>query len=293
MRAWGATEPRRFYRIRRALAGLAALPFLLGGMAQAQDTTLGGALELVDPEVLRVCADPANMPFSNTEEQGFENKLAELVAEKLGRSSIAYTWFPQVMGFVRNTLGAYRCDVIMGYAQGDELVQNTNHYYRTAYVLVFKPGTGLDGVNSLDDPRLKDKRIGVIARTPPATNLAKYGLMARAKPYPLMVDNRVARPTEDMIDDIVSGEIDAGVLWGPIGGYYAKESDPPLEIVPLVNEKGGSRMVYRITMGVRPSDQNWKRTLNEVIRDNQEEINDILADYGVPLLDERDQPIRP
>jgi mxaJ protein len=291
MPAW-ATEPIRILRLRRALA-IAALGFVLGGAAQAQDTTLGGALELVDPDVLRVCADPGNMPFSNTEEQGFENRLAELVAEKLGRSSISYTWFPQVIGFVRNTLGAYRCDVIMGYAQGDELVQNTNHYYRTAYVLVFKPGTGLDGVTSLDDPRLEDKRVGVIARTPPATNLAEYGLMDKAKPYPLMVDTRVARPTEDMVDDIISGDIDAGVLWGPIGGYYARQADPPLSVVPLVQEKGGSRMVYRITMGVRPSDQNWKRTLNEIIRDNQDEINDILADYGVPLLDEHDQPIHP
>lgn len=292
MPAWG-TELMHLVRLRQALFGIAALGSLLGGAAQAQDTTLGGALELVDPDVLRVCADPGNMPFSNTEEQGFENRLAELVAEKLGRSSISYTWFPQVIGFVRNTLGAYRCDVIMGYAQGDDLVQNTNHYYRTAYVLVFKPGTGLDGVTSLDDPRLEDKRIGVIARTPPATNLAQYGLMDKAKPYPLMVDTRVARPTEDMVNDIISGDIDAGVLWGPIGGYYAQQSDPPLTVVPLVQEKGGSRMVYRITMGVRPSDQNWKRTLNEVIRDNQDEINDILADYGVPLLDERDQPIQP
>ena len=290
MRAWAEAQPPA--SIRAAVAGLLAM-LLLGSPAQGQDTTLGGELELVDPDVLRVCADPGNMPFSNTAEEGFENRLAELVAERLGRSSVSYTWFPQVIGFVRNTLGAYECDVIMGYAQGDELVQNTNHYYRSAYTLVFKPGSGLDGVTSLDDPRLKDKRIGVIARTPPATSLAKYGLMARAKPYPLMVDTRVSTPTKDMVDDVLSGEIDAGVLWGPIGGYYAMQSDPPLTVVPLVNEKNGPRMAYRITMGVRPSDQNWKRTLNEVIRDNQDEINQILADYGVPLLDEQDQPIQP
>ena len=204
MPAWGKARPVRCNRLRWLPAGIAAAAVSLGSLAHAQDTTLGGALELVDPDVLRVCADPRNMPFSNTEEQGFENKLAELVAEKLGRSSVAYTWFPQVIGFVRNTLGAYRCDIIMGYAQGDELVQNTNHYYRTAYVLVFRPGTGLDGVQSLDDPRLQDKRLGVIARTPPATSLARYGLMDKAKPYPLMVDTRAASPTTDMGDDIVS-----------------------------------------------------------------------------------------
>ena len=293
MPAWDSVKPSRARRLRAALGGLAVLPLFFSGTVLAQDTTLGGALELVDPNVLRVCADPGNMPFSNTEEEGFENRLAELVADKLGRSSVAYAWFPQVIGFVRNTLGAHRCDVIMGYAQGDELVQNTNHYYRTAYVLVFKPGSGLDGVTSLDDPRLTDKRIGVIARTPPATNMARYGLMKRAKPYPLMVDTRHYHPAKDMIGDIASGEIGAGVLWGPIGGYWAKQSDPPLSVVPLVNENGGSRMVYRITMGVRPSDQNWKRTLNEVIRGNQDEINRILADYGVPLLDEQDRPIEP
>jgi mxaJ protein len=293
MRAWDRMKLGEAGWLSRALAGLTALPLLVAVPAQAQDTTLGGALELVDRNVLRVCADPGNLPFSNTEERGFENRLAELVAEKLGRSSVAYTWFPQALGFVRNTLGAHHCDIIMGYPQGDELVQNTNHYYRTAYALVFKPDNGLDGVASLDDPRLKDKRIGVIARTPPATNMTQNGLMKRAKSYQLMVDTRLYQPTREMIEDIVSGEIDAGVLWGPIGGYYAKQSDPPLTVVPLVNEKGGSRMVYRITMGVRPSDQNWKRTLNNVIRDNQEEINRILADYGVPLLDERDQPIQP
>lgn len=293
MPAWDRMKASRAGRLRAALAGLAALPLAFSGPAPAQDTTLGGALELVDRTVLRVCADPGNMPFSNTDEEGFENRLAELVADKLGRSSVAYTWFPQVIGFVRNTLGAYECDVIMGFAQGDELVQNTNHYYRTAYVLVFKPDSGLDGVASLDDPRLKDKRIGVIARTPPATNMVRYGLMKRAKPYPLMVDTRQYHPAEEMIEDIASGEIDAGALWGPIGGYWAKQSEPPLTVVPLVNEKDGSRMVYRITMGVRPADQNWKRTLNEVIRDNQDEINRILADYGVPLLDEQDRPIAP
>ncbi|HEX2257359.1 MAG TPA: substrate-binding domain-containing protein [Afifellaceae bacterium] len=293
MPAWDSAAPWKRGRLAPVVGGLAALLLLIGGAAQGQDTTLGGALELVDPNVLRVCADPGNMPFSNTEEEGFENRLAELVAEELGRSSVAYTWFPQVIGFVRNTLGAHRCDIIMGYAQGDELVQNTNHYYRTSYVLVFKPDNGLDGVTSLDDPRLRDKRIGVIARTPPATNMARYGLMKRAKPYPLMVDTRHYHPARDMIDDIKSGEIDAGVLWGPIGGYWANQSDPPLTVVPLVNEKGGSRMVYRITMGVRPSDQNWKRTLNEVIRENQDDINQILADYGVPLLDEQDRPLEP
>jgi mxaJ protein len=258
--------------------------------AAAQQTGLGGAVELVDPKVLRVCADPNNLPFSNEKQEGFENKLADFVAGKLGKS-VAYTYFPMVTGFVRNTLGAYKCDVIIGYPQGDELVQNTNPYYRTAYTLIYKPDNGLDGLATLTDPRLKDKRIGIVAGTPPATIMARNGLLAKAKPYPLMIDTRFASSSQAMIADLNSGEIDVGALWGPIAGYYAKKSKEPLIVVPLLHERKGSHMVFRITMGVRSSDQEWKRTLNRLIRDNQAEINGILREFGVPLLDERDQPI--
>ncbi len=275
--------------IRRACAGAAlAVAALLSshGGAAAQTTGLGAAIELVDPNVLRVCADPNSMPYSNEAEEGYENRLAELFAEKLGREGVTYAYFPQVTGFVRNTLAAYKCDVILSYPQGDEIVQNTNAYYRTVYALVFKPGSDLEGVKSLDDPRLKGKTLGVVAGTPPATNLAVYGLIADARPYPLFVDTRLGTSAEKMIRDLDAGEIDAALLWGPIAGYYAKQAEPDLVVVPLLNEKGGSRMVYRITMGVRASDQEWKRELNRLIAENQEEINDILLDFGVPLLDE-------
>ena len=148
------------------------------------------SIELVDPNVFRVCADPHNLPFSNEQSDGFENKLAASFAEKLGKR-LAFAWYPQATGFVRNTLGAHRCDVIMGFPQGDDLVQGTNPYYRTAYALVFKPGGDLDGINSLADERLKQKRIGVVAGTPPATYLAANSLLGKTKPYPLMVDTRV------------------------------------------------------------------------------------------------------
>jgi quinoprotein dehydrogenase-associated probable ABC transporter substrate-binding protein len=269
-----------------------ALLLLLGyaGPAVAQNTGLGAAIELVDPDVLRVCADPNSLPFSNEAGEGYENKLAEFLAGKLTKT-VAYTYFPQVTGFVRNTLAAYKCDVILSYPQGDELVQNTNAYYQTAYALVFKPGTGLDGVETLADPRLKGKRLGIVAQTPPATNMAMNGLMATARPYHLMVDTRLGTSAEAMIRDLDAGEIDAAVLWGPIAGYYAQKAAAPLNLVLLIQEKGGSRMKYRITMGVRPSDQDWKRQLNQLIAENQDEINAILLDFGVPLLDEQDQRI--
>ena len=265
-----------------------SLPFLASAAYAQEAGDL--SLELIDPNVLRVCADPGNLPFSNEKQEGFENKIAELFAKKLGKT-LAYTWFPQATGFVRNTLGTHQCDVIIGYAQGDDLVQNTNPYYRTAYALVFKPGSGLDGVDTLSDPRLKDKRIGIVAGTPPSNNMIVNGLMARAKPYALMVDTRVDSSARDMVRDLGSGEIDAGVLWGPMAGYFAKQMQPPLVVVPLVKETTGPRLAYHITMGVRPSDQEWKRTLNRMIRENLQATNEILLSYGVPLLDEQNHPI--
>src|SRR5712671_716583 len=248
------------------------------------------SIELVDPKVLRVCADPRNMPFSNDKGEGIENKLAELFAAKL-QKRLDYMYFPQATGFVKMTLGAHRCDVIMGFPQGDDLVQGTNPYYRTAYALVAKQGSGLEDVTTLEDPRLKGKHIGIVAGTPPATNMATNGLMANAKPYPLMIDTRFDSSAAAMIKDLTSGEIDAGVLWGPIAGYYAKQANPPLHVTPLVKETSGPRLAFRIGMGVRPADQNWKRQLNRLIQENQPAINKILLDFGVPLLDENDKPI--
>lgn len=278
----------------RMLVGLVALTALLAGRDIARAQTNDSAdlsIELVDPKVLRVCADPRNLPFSNEKGEGFENKLAELFADKL-QKKLDYMYFPQATGFVRVTLAAHRCDVIMGFPQGDDLVQGTNPYYRTAYALVAKPGNGLDDVTTLEDERLKGKHIGIIAGTPPATNMAVAGLMANAKPYPLMIDTRVDSSAAAMIDDLMSGQIDAGVLWGPMAGFYAKKANPPLHVTPLVKETTGPRLVYRIGMGVRNADQNWKRQLNRLIQENQPEINKILLDFGVPLLDESDKPIK-
>ena len=271
---------------------LAMVAMLIGReVAQAQTTESGDlSIELVDPKVLRVCADPRNLPFSNEKGEGFENKLAELFAEKLNKK-LDYMYFPQATGFVRMTLGAHRCDVIMGFPQGDDLVQGTNPYYRTAYALVAKQGSGLDQVAALEDQRLKGKHIGIVAGTPPATNMAAYGLMTNAKSYPLMIDTRFDSSTVAMINDLMSGEIDAGVLWGPMAGYYARQANPPLHVTPLVKETSGPRLAYRIGMGVRPADQNWKRLLNRLIQENQPAINKILLDFGVPLLDENDRPI--
>jgi quinoprotein dehydrogenase-associated probable ABC transporter substrate-binding protein len=272
------------------LATVAILVSRDGVRAQSDNEGLDLSIELVDPKVLRVCADPRNLPFSNEKGEGFENKLAEFLATKL-QKKIDYMYFPQATGFVRMTLGAHRCDVIMGFPQGDDLVQGTNPYYRTAYALVSKQNSGLDDVTTLEDARLKGKHIGIVAGTPPATNMAVNGLMTNAKPYPLMIDTRVDSSAEAMINDLNKGDIDAAILWGPMAGFYAKKASPPLHVTPLVKEKTGPQLVYRIGMGVRRADQNWKRLLNRLIQENQGEINKILFDYGLPLLDENNQPI--
>src|ERR1700742_5127867 len=197
-------------RKRRLLLSLMACMaiFFSRGSVHAQSDTEGQdlSIELVDPKVLRVCEDPRNLPFSNEKGEGFENKLAEFFAAKL-QKKLDYMYFPQATGFVRMTLGAHRCDVIMGFPQGDDLAQVTNPYYRTAYALVTKQGGGLDDVTTLEDERLKGKHIGIVAGTPPATYMAANGLMANAKPYRLMVDTRLDSTTHDMIDDLAAGKM--------------------------------------------------------------------------------------
>jgi quinoprotein dehydrogenase-associated probable ABC transporter substrate-binding protein len=272
-------------RVTLCVVALLAPPY-----ARAQSPGLGGSVELVDPKVFRVCADPHNLPFSDQAGEGFENKLAALLAAKLGEP-VSYVYYPQVIGFVRNTLNALRCDVVMGVAVGDDQMQTTNPYYRTTYALVFKPGNGLDGVTSLDDPRLQGKHVGVVAGTPPASVMSRDGLMALAKPYPLTVDTRVLVPAKEMSNDIAAGRIDAGVLWGPMAGYYARRVEPHLTVVPLLKEH--ERMEFRIAMGVRRTDQEWKRKLNRLIAENRPEIDHILAEYGVPLLDEQGKLLSP
>ena len=286
-----STRPRR----RRFLlaAGLIVLGLAATANVEvlAQSPGLGAAVELVDPHAFRVCADPRNLPFSDEAGRGFENKVAALLAGKL-QVPVSYAYFPQVIGFVRNTLNALRCDVVMGVAVGDTTMQTTNPYYHTVYALVFRAGNGLDGVNSLEDRRLQDRHIGVVAGTPPATIMARQGLMANARPYPLTVDTRIDAPARSMIEDIAAGRIDAGVLWGPFAGYYARQTDPHLMVVPLLKDHGTS-MDFRIAMGVRHTDQAWRRQLNRLIADNQSEIDRILASFGVPLLDDAGNRIAP
>jgi quinoprotein dehydrogenase-associated probable ABC transporter substrate-binding protein len=275
MRAWASAA--------RALGFVAALG--AGAPAVAQLT------DLVSRTAFRVCSDPANLPFSNEAGEGFENEIAALFAKTLGRE-LEYTWYPMAQGFVRRTLLENRCDVIIGYAQGDELVLNTNHYYTSTYVLVVRADGDLADVTTLEDARLQGRRIGVIAGTPPATHMARLGLMPTAVGYQLMVDTRHFHPNQQMLDDLLAGDIDAAVMWGPIGGPLAKPHGDELVVTPLLGEPP-PRLAYRITMGVRPGEDRWKRELNSTIRKLQPEIDAILRRWGVPLLDDEGTALKP
>jgi len=284
--------PRRKARRAAVLRGLLALLFVFaaGGRVLAQAPGLGIGAELVDPHVFRVCADPNDLPFSNEARQGFENQIAGVLAKDLGKR-LGFTWQPQVFGFLRLTLDAYRCDVVMGLTQGYARVENSNAYYRSVYVLIYRRHSGFHGITSLEDPRLKGKRIGVIAGTPPATILAENDLLGHVHAYELAVNLRFFAPARQMVRDLDQGKIDIGVLWGPIGGYFAKQSHGKLAIAPLLHEQNAAPMAFSIVMGVRNGENAWRRQLNAALAREQPKITKILESYGVPLLDNRNQLI--
>lgn len=279
MPAWG-----RKLRDLPAVA-LAVLMALAPGGGEAQTS------DLVSRTAFRVCADPANDPMSMQDGSGYENALAELIASKL-ELPVRYEWYPMATGFIRNTLKAGKCDVVMGYAQGHELVLNTNHYMVSTYVLVVPEDSPLAEVTQLSDPKLSGQVLGVVAGSPPANHMARYGLIGKARPYQLVVDRRYDSPTVDMLNDLDAGEIDAAVIWGPIGGPLVKRDHPSLKVIPLLEETAFPKLFYRITMGVRQGEKVWQRELNSLIRRHQDEIDAILVEAGVPLVTDMGDGLR-
>jgi quinoprotein dehydrogenase-associated probable ABC transporter substrate-binding protein len=257
---------------------LALLSGAAGGAAFAQTG------DLVATDALRVCADPSNLPFSNERREGYENRIAQLLGDTLGLP-VEYVFFPQVQGFVRNTLRAGRCDLVMGTVAGDDLMQNTNPYYHTTYVIAFRRGAEIP--EKLDDPRMRNLRLGVIARTPPVDLLVRYGLMTNTRFFPLAVDTRVEAPGANLVRAVAEGQLDAALVWGPIAGWQAKTGGVPIDLRPLPSEPGAARMDFRITMGLRGQEPEWRRRVNAVIRQKKPEIDAILRDYGVPMLDQQ------
>lgn len=263
---------------------------LVAAMAAAQSAATA------QRETLRICADPNNLPFSHRNERGFENRLAAQWAERLDRE-VSYTWFPQRRGFVRNTLraqdefGRYKCDVVMGIVTGYELVMTTKPYYRSTYALVYVKDHGLDDIRSdrdfinMDAERKRSIRVGVFDQTPGAAWLMRHGFGRQMVPFPAMSGDPDSYPGEAIEKALVNEELDAVIIWGPIGGYFARQADAhELAVIPLASEPG-IRFDFSISAGVRHGDRETRAQIESLIDESSEDIKALLAEYNVPLLE--------
>ena len=237
---------------------------------------------LAQAPALRVCGDPDNLPFSNERLEGFENRIAAVVAAELGATPV-YAWWPHQRGLVRNTIDAGTCDVIFGVPEGLDFVLWTKPYYRSSYVMAYRNDRGYD-FRSLDAPALHELRIGVHVNTPPEESLARRGLLDNVSTYSLFFDPRGDRDRpRKLLDDLVAGAVDVAVAWGPLAGYAATTSDAPIELVPLEDELGVP-LSFAISMGVAKGNDELKGRLEAAIDRRQAEILAILGEYGVPLV---------
>lgn len=243
-----------------------------------------------DPAAFRVCADPNNLPFSNAGGEGFENVIAALIARDLGRT-LSYFWLPQRRGFVRNSLNAGVCDVIMGVPDHYELVRTTRPYYRSSFVFV-SPRHGRP-IRSFDDPGLQRLSIGIqitgddYDNPAPALALAARHLYDNVRGYPVYGDYSQAAPQRTVIDDVSAGRIDTAVVWGPIAGYFARQAAVPLQIVPVSPQRDpdAGPLTFAIAVGVRRDDAPLQQAIDRVLARRQADIVRILRQFGVPLVD--------
>lgn len=258
------------------------LVILLGLLLMTISSSLVGSVWGAEAKELRVCGDPDNLPFSNKQREGFENKIAEVIAKEVG-AELTYYWWPHQRGLIRNTLRAGQCDVLISVPQGWEPVLWTRPYYRSGYVIVYPKAKG-HKITSLDDPVLKQLKIGVYVNSPPAEALAEKGIVKNMVGYnPL--DYQQDRPGK-IIEDLIAGEIDVAVVWGPVAGYAVKKLNASsLELIPLQDGKDpGTPFTFEFSMGVREGNKALKAQLEEALSKRQAEIQKILEDYGVPLL---------
>lgn len=250
-----------------------------------------------DRDAFRVCADPNNLPFSNKQGEGLENRLAEIWAKDLG-VPLEYTWFPQRMGFIRNTLravdpqtGQHKCDVVMGIVQGYELLMTTKPYYRSTYALVYVKGRSLDAVRTaadlinMDPERRQKLLIGTYAETPGAVWLARHGMTDQMIAYPVMSGDPAVYPGEIIETQLFGGQIDAAIVWGPIAGFFARRADDVDVELILLESEPGIQFDFAISAGVRYGEGEAKREIDALIDRTGEEITALLEAYHVPLRD--------
>jgi mxaJ protein len=260
------------------------------GAVALLSATLGFAPAPAPVRALRVCADPNNLPFSNERREGFENRIAEVLARDLG-TKVEYVWWAQRRGYVRNTLKEGRCDLIIGVPTGLDMVLTTRPYYRSTYVFVSKRGG--PAVESFDDPKLKRLRVGVqiigddFANAPPAEALSHRGIVKNVRGYTILGDYREPNPPSRIMRAVERGEVDVAVVWGPLAGYFARKSSVPMRIRPVAPEIDVPYLpfVFDIAMGVRRGETAFRDSLDAILLRRRNEIDRILADYGVPRKD--------
>ena len=251
---------------------------------------------LHDPHDLWVCADPNNMPFSNAKEQGFENQIASLVARDLGKT-LRYFWEPQRRGFIRVTLKAGNCDVVISAPAGFGLVESTRPYYTSTYVFVSRPGRR-PPIAAFDDERLKAMRIGIqmvgedYGNPPPAQALAVRHLTDNVRGFTVYGDYAQDAPQRAIIDAVASGDVDTAVVWGPLAGYFSKRSRVPLELVPVAPavDPSGAPFTFQMAMGVRRGAVASRAQLDDLIERRRADLHEILRRYSVPLVEDSGQP---
>lgn len=250
----------------------------------------------VPPDALRVCSDPNNLPYSNRAEEGFENKIAELIASDL-KLKLEYTWFPQRMGFIRNTLkywddelGRFRCDLVMGVPQGFDISDTTMPYYRSTYALVLKAKGPLARIKTaeafakLPMEQKKALRIGAFTRSPAVDWLNKFDLFENTTFYQIMSGDADYYPGKIIEDELVPGNLDVVLMWGPIAGYFAsRHTDADLRVIPMENQPG-FRFDFAMAMGVRRRENDWKNRVEQSIVDNRQAILTVLNEYQVPIV---------
>ena len=242
---------------------------------------IGEVRRVEDPTEFKVCADPDNMPYSNSKQEGFEDKIAAVLAQELGKKlSFQYAYYRQ--GFLRNTLNANRCDYVMSTTSDNDSMRTSVPYYRSGFVFVYRKSSGYN-ITDWDAPDLRKGIIGIVGQSPPTRPLADHNLMENARPYRLQRDLNF--PPSQLIDDLVKGDIDVAIVWGPIAGYFAKQAAIPLVVVPIPeyedkNVKGKEN--WNISIGVRNKDKARAEELNKAIANRQADIDKILDQYGVP-----------
>lgn len=254
-------------------------------------------------KVLRVCADPNNMPLSNQKQEGYENKIAELLAKELGWK-LEYAWFPQRLGFIRNTLRGklpnsdkYKCDLVIGWPSGAEMASTTKPYLRSTFAMVYVKGKGLDSVVTPDDllklpaDQLAKLKLGAFAQSAPVDWLVRNGLTTQIVPYQTMSGDAANYPGEIVERDLVDGKLDAAFVWGPIAGYFGKKVSAAEIVVVPFKPQPAYQFDYSISMGVRYGEKEWKDRIEKLIDANRTRIQGILASYNVPQLDEAGNPI--